>query len=154
MIEGIVSIILISTLSSFIGMFMNEMCDAWGFFCNQKSMALSSRAALNRIVRELKRVDQNTNIITHTSQEVTFRDVDGEMVTFMQSGDLLLRNSEVLMDGLETPTGVIFSYLDEDGDPTAITNQMRLVRCRLIARQGPNKFVVESASRIRVKRIK
>lgn len=141
-------------MSSFIGMFLNEMCDAWDFFCDQKSMALGTRAALNRIVRELKRVDQNTNIITHTTQEVTFRDIDGELVTFLQSGDLLLRNSEVLMDDLDTPVGLIFTYLDQDGNPTAIPNEMRLVRCRIIARQGSNKFVVESAARVRIKKIK
>ncbi|MBN2057500.1 MAG: hypothetical protein JW782_01715 [Candidatus Saganbacteria bacterium] len=148
------TIILVSFLSSFIGLYIREIVEAWDVFSGQKTMALSSRAAMNRIVREIKRINQNTNILTHASAEVTFIDVGNNTVTFLQSGTNLMRNSNVLLSDLQNPGGLTFSYLDEDGNPTAITNQMRLVRCRIITVKEENRYVIESAARIRIKRLK
>ena len=102
----------------------------------------------------LRRVRQSTNITTHTTKEITFIDVDSNTVTFSQSGSNLLRGSDILLENLQDPCGLTFTYHNASGAETAIPAQMSFVRCRLIALKGDNRYMLESAARIRVKRIK
>ncbi|MFH1347335.1 MAG: type II secretion system protein [Candidatus Margulisiibacteriota bacterium] len=154
LIETLMVIILVGIISFVFAIYIREGFSAWEFLSGQKSMTLSTRAALNRVVKELKRVKQSTNIITHTSKEVSFIDVDNNVVTFSQSGTNLLRGPDILLKNLRDPCGLQFTYLDKNGNQTAITNDMRVVRCLLTVVKGENKFVVESAARIRVRRIR
>lgn len=153
-IETIIVLVLVGILSLVFAVYIREGFGAWQFLSGQKRITLSSRAALNRVVKELKRAKQNTNIVTHTSQEVSFLDVENNTVTFSQSGSNLLRDSDVLLKNLQDPGGLNFTYLDKDGNQTAITSDMRVIRCRLTVVKGENKFVLESAARIRVRRVK
>ena len=154
LVEMVLMVILIGLLFFVFSFYIQESFAAWEFLSGQKSMSLSTRSALNRLSKELKRCQQNTNILTHTSQEVRFLDIDSNQVTFFQSGSDLMRNSDVLLDDLQDPGGLLLTYHDKDGNQTAITNQMRFIRCRLTAVKGENKVVLESASRLRVKRLK
>lgn len=154
LIEGIVVIVLVAIIALVVAFYIREGLFAWKFLSGQKNIALSTRAAMNRVSRELKRVKKNTNITTHASKEISFLDVSNNTVTFSQEGTALFRNSDILLENLQDPCGLNFTYLDKDGNQTAITNQMRVVRCRLIVVKDENKFVTESAARIRVKRIK
>jgi prepilin-type N-terminal cleavage/methylation domain-containing protein len=154
LIEQVVVLVIVGILALVFAVYIREGIGAWHFLSGQKNITLSSRAALNRVVKELRRIRQNTNITTHTSKEITFIDVENQTVTFSQSGSSLLRGSEVLLDDLQDPCGLNFSYLDDQGNETAITNQMRVVRCRLTVVKGDNKFVLESAARIAVRKIK
>lgn len=153
-IEMVMVIVVVGIISFVFAIYIREGFSAWEFLSGQKSMAMSTRAAINRVVKELKRVKQSTNILTHTTKEVSFIDVEDNTVTFSQSGSDLLRGSDVLLENLRDPCGLQFTYLDKDGNQTAITSDMRVVRCLLTVVKGDNKFVVESAARIRVRRIR
>ena len=147
-IETIIVVVLVGILSLFFAVYIREGFGAWQFLSGQKSITLSSRAALNRVVKELR---QNTEIKTHTSKEVSFLDVDNNVVTFSQSGSNLLRDSDILLQNLQD---LKFTYLDKDGNETAIPSDIRVIRCRLTVVKGENKFVLESAARIRVRKVK
>ena len=154
LIEAVLVIIITLVIALVIAFYIREGFSAWRFLSGQKNLALSTRAAINRVGRELKRVRRNTNITTHTSKEITFIDVYNNIVTFSQEGTSLMRNSDILLDNLQDPCGLNFSYLDGDGNETDITSDMRSVRCRLTVVKDENRFVLETASRIRIKRIK
>jgi prepilin-type N-terminal cleavage/methylation domain-containing protein len=153
LIEAIVTVVLVGIIFWVFAFYIRENFDAWKFTVGQKDMTLSSRVAINRVVRELRRMKKNTHIYTHASQEVSFKDVHNNIVTFKQSGSDLLRNSQVLLENLKDPGGLTFIYLDKDGNETAAVDDMRTVRCQLTVETDENKFVVESAARIRVKQI-
>lgn len=151
LIEGIVTAVLVGIIFWVFAFYIREDFDAWRFTVGQKDMVLSSRVAINRMVRELRR---DKEIYTHNSSEVTFKDINNDTVTFRQSGSDLLRNSRVLLENLKDPGGLTFIYLDKDGNETAVTDDIRAIRCRLTVEKGENRFVVESAARIRLKQIK
>ena len=152
LIEAIVVIVIIGIISFIFALYIREGFDAWRFLSGQKSIALSTRAAVNRMVRDLKRAKKNVNITTRTSKEVTFLDVYDQTITFSQEGTDLLRNSDILLDNLQDPCGLTLSYLDKDGSPTAVTDEVQVIRVRLIDLKDGNRFVIESAARIRVKK--
>jgi type II secretory pathway pseudopilin PulG len=152
--EAVIVIIIVVILAVVIALYIREGISAWQFFSGQKNLALSTRSAVNRVVRELKRCRQNTNITTHAAKEITFIDVDNKSVTFSQSGSDLMRDSDILLGNLRDPCGLTFTYLDEDGNQTAVPNQMRVVRCRLTVQEDANRFVIESAARIRIRKIR
>ncbi|MBN2057497.1 MAG: hypothetical protein JW782_01700 [Candidatus Saganbacteria bacterium] len=154
LVEGLIAVILIALLIFVIGLYIREGVAAWGFLGGQKRLILSQRAAMNRLTKELKRARQNTNILTHTTKEVRFLDIENNLVRFYQSGPNLMRDSEVLFGELQDPCGLSLTYHDSDGNETANPSEMAFIRCRMTSQSGDNRFVLESASRLRVRRIK
>lgn len=153
LIETIIVIMIVAVISMVIAFYLREGFHAWRFLSGQKSISLSTRAALNRVVREVKRAKKNTSISTYTSKEVSFIDVYNNSVTFWQSGSSLMRNSDTLLDDLRNPCGLQFTYLDKDGNVTLVKKDIRVIRCRLTAVKDESKFVIESAARIRIKKL-
>ena len=154
LIEAIVMIVLIAVLSSVFAVYIREGFNAWRFQSGQKNMVLSGRTALNRIIRELKHINKNTNIYSSSNQyRICFLDVMNNVVTYESSGTDLLRNSEVLLENLQTPDGLSFTYLDKNGLQTGNKSHIQVVRCRLTLVREDNKYVLESAARIRVREI-
>ncbi len=154
LVEAVLVVLLVGIIAVAIAFYIREGVDAWRFLSGQKNMALSTRAAVKRVVRELKRAKKNVNITTHATKEITFLDIYDNTVTFSQEGTVLYRNSDVLLGNLQDPCGLAFAYLDKDGNETDTTNQIRVVRVRLTTVKDANRFKIESAARIRVKRIK
>lgn len=154
LVEGILVITLATIITLVVAVYIREGVVSWKTLTGQKDLVLSSRSALARITREIKRIKQNNNILTHTSKECRFIDVDDEQVTFLQSGSNLMRNSDVLLENLQDPCGLQFTYLDKDGNETSTPNDMKIIVCRLIVTKAENRFVLQSAARIRVRRIR
>ena len=153
LIEAILVIMIIFVTSTVIGFYIREGAHAWKYISGQKSLSLASRAALNRVTRELRRAKKNSNITTFTSKEVTFLDTENNLVNFSQSGANLLRNADILLAHLQNPCGLKFTYLDRNGNETSSANQIATIRCRLTGVSEDNKFVIESAARIRIKKL-
>jgi prepilin-type N-terminal cleavage/methylation domain-containing protein len=153
LIEAIMVVVLIGIIASLFAFYISEAVDSWGFLTGQKKLAATSRAALYKIVREIKRVDRVGSIVTFASREVSFIDVDGQSVTYSQEGTSLLRNSDILLGNLEDPGGLTFFYLDENGNETSTREAIRAVRVHLSLEGNENRFVIESAARIRSRRL-
>ncbi len=154
LIEAIIMIVVTALLTFIFAVYIREGFQAWRYQSGQKNMALSTRTALNRIIRELKHINKNESLFSSSNQyEVSFYDVDGNIVTYESSGTNLLRNSEVLLENLQVPDGLSFTYLDENGMSTGNKADIRAIRCRLTAVKDDNKFVLESAAQLRVRGI-
>jgi len=149
LIETIVVIVLIGIISMVFAVYIREGFDAWAFISGQKGLAFETRAALYRTVREIKRINHNLGISTHTAQQITFVDIDNNTVTFSQEGTRLLRNSDILLENLKNPGGLTFSYLDQNGNTAVYRENIYTVRLRLITLKGQNRFVIESAAALR-----
>ena len=78
--------------------------------------------------------------------------VYNETITFAQKTTTLVRNDDILLDNLQDPCGLAISYLDKNGSQTAVTDEVQVIRVRLISQKDENRFVIESAARIRVKK--
>lgn len=153
LIEMITVITLIGIVSAVITFYLWEAIDVWTFLGGQKRMVVSSQTAMYKMVREFKRVDYNDNISHFTSKEVTFLDIDGDTISFSQEGTSLYRNSDVLLDDLDSSNGLVLTYLDEDGTPTPTGEEISVIRINLTVVRGENRFVIESASRIRMRKL-
>jgi len=149
LIETIIVIVLIGIISMVFAVYIREGFDAWTFISGQKGLAFETRAAIYRVVREFKRINHNLNISTHTTQQITFVDLDNNTITFSQEGTRLRRNSDILLENLKNPGGLTFSYLDKTGNPAIYRENIYTVRLRLITLKGQNRFVIESAAALR-----
>lgn len=78
------------------------------------------RVALTRMTRELQliRSATATDLTVTPSTEITFKDTSGASIRYYLSGTILMRNSQVLADGV---SGLSLTYLQRDGKTTTTT---------------------------------
>ncbi|MBU0672070.1 MAG: prepilin-type N-terminal cleavage/methylation domain-containing protein [Candidatus Margulisbacteria bacterium] len=149
LIESVVVIMLAAIIASVVALYIRESLTAWDFMSGQKNITSSSRAAGLRLVRELKRIKNNAGLSVQASTEVEFTDIDDKTINFRQDGTRLMRNQDVLSDKLSSPGGLLLTYLDKAGAATSDQKQVKTIRVRITAINGQNKFVMESAARLR-----
>lgn len=154
LIESIVAITLVAIISSVLAFYIFETVDAWTFLGGQKRLTISTTSALRKMVKELKRMNKSSTISTFSSKEVRLINIYGSTITFSQEGTALYMNSDLLLEDLDSSNGLILSYLDVDGNPTTNKEQIRTINIELKVVKGGNRFVIESASRIRVRRLR
>lgn len=72
-----------------------------------------ARVAMDYMVRELRNALSPSNISnTSGANSITFTDSSGNTITYSLSGSSLMRNSDVLADGISSLT---FTYYDKNG---------------------------------------
>ena len=151
LIESIMVIVLVSVISFVFALYIQEGFNAWQFLSGQKGIALSSRAALNRMVREIKKADPD-EIVDWSDHHFSFEDISDPpiSISYQQVGtDLMYNENDILLSNLEPGTGLQFTYLDENGIPPPAPQSIRVVICRLTVVRDDNRFVIESAARLR-----
>lgn len=84
--------------------------------------------ALERMARDIRAVRSSSDISTASSSQFTFTDITGTSITFNLSGSSLMRNSQILADGVNSVT---FSYFDSTGASTATLANIRYVTISL-----------------------
>ncbi|MDD5382104.1 MAG: prepilin-type N-terminal cleavage/methylation domain-containing protein [Candidatus Margulisbacteria bacterium] len=149
LIESIMVVILMGIMAFVFSVFILEGADAWRFITVQNNLALSSRAAVYIMAREIKRIKDVASLTTYASTEVAFTDVDNNPVAFRQSGAYLMRNSDVLLKKLKFPGGLFISYLNASGHQTATRDEIRTINIHVIVEDGTNRFIVDTAARLR-----
>lgn len=150
LIETVMAMVLMAIIAFVFFVYIGEGFNAWFFVSGQKGLIFSGRAAINRMVRELKRIDKNDHISVFTTSEVDFIDVDNNSVVYSQEATRVRRNGDDLVDNLLNPGGLIFTYLDNSGNGTWTQSNIRAIRVRLILVKGANRYVIESAARLRI----
>ncbi|NQT30238.1 MAG: prepilin-type N-terminal cleavage/methylation domain-containing protein [Candidatus Saganbacteria bacterium] len=150
LIESIMVIVLVSIIFFVFSFYIREVIDAWGMVGGQRQMAVSTRAALNRMMREMKRIKNLGEITIYTTDEVEFVDLDDTTVNFRQVSTNLFRNTSLLLEDLEDPGGLQVLYLDENGTHVTTQDAIRIIQIRLTTTDDGAKYVIESASRIRI----
>jgi len=138
--------VLVGILSAVFAFYIREAVLAWGFLSGQKSLVMASRGALNKMVRELKTASQ---MVTYTTSEVSFINTNGATVTFVQTGPDLYRGNYIILQNLKDPGGLGLTYLDQNGNQTALAPEIKTIWVELNCVNGANKFTLKSAAHLR-----
>lgn len=115
-IEFIVVIIILGILSGVGINFMLEVGRARLFQWQRKEISESAKIAIDRMSREIRRINSKTSVYTATSSAFRFIDIDSSDVTYDLSGSSLRRNQggtiNVLADNVSALT---FTYYNSSG---------------------------------------
>lgn len=149
LIEAVMVIALIGIISVGIGSFILTATQAWVLITGREAAINTSRTAMNRMTAEMRRIMRPSAIIVANPAECQFTDLDGQTIDYRQDGANLMRNADILAAGLETPSGLAFTYLDGSGEVTAVVTNVRSIRVRLSLVSGTQRAALESSARIR-----
>ncbi|MEO0094170.1 MAG: prepilin-type N-terminal cleavage/methylation domain-containing protein [candidate division WOR-3 bacterium] len=149
LIEAIIVITLIAIIAFGFGSFIVTAMQNWILVSSRDSLVNNARHAMNRLTAELRRIRKPQNILTYTTSEVEFIDIDANTINFKQSGVNLLRNTDVLVTNLATPEGLRFTYLDATGEVTNVKQNIRSIRVWVYLISKDQFTTLESSARIR-----
>lgn len=149
LIELVIIIAVLAVLSFVFGAFITESMDAWVFVKARENAMGTARYAMQRMVTEFRRIQKPNMIITSDDSEVSFVDIEAGTVTFSQEATNLRRNADILVTGLDAGDGLLFTYLDADGNPTSVNQNIRSIRALLRVNKFGQTFILESAARLR-----
>lgn len=149
LIEFVIVMVLLSVFSLFFAAFITQAADSWVFVRSREDAWSQARYSMNRIISELRRVNNPIQITVMQSAECLFVDISGQTVDFKQTGDELYRNSDILATGAQSPGGLVFTYLDSSGSPTAESLNIRSVRIKISIAKNLQSVTLESSARIR-----
>lgn len=97
------------------------------------------RIALERIARDLRKIQSPSGITTAAVNQLIFNDTDNTTITYALSGTSLTRNSQILASGIGS---LSFTYFDETGTSTAVLSAIRYITITLNVTQGNTNFNV------------
>jgi len=153
LIEFIIVIAILGVIAGLAVPFVIGAIDSWMLSKAERSNIFDARFALNRMVREIRQIKDDSSISTFTSTRFVFTDINNNTIEFAQSGDTLLRisggDSNELADDLRDSGGLTFTYLDTDGNTTATAADVRMVRIQVIIESGGSSVTLRSLSRLR-----
>lgn len=110
-------ILLVGIIAAVVAPAMIETGDAWLLSSRFQDNAVSSAiVAMNRMSRDIRRLKDDTSIITATqnSSSLTFVDLDSNTITYSLIGTTLTRTIGVSVDGLaDNVVSLNFQYFDD-----------------------------------------
>jgi len=149
LVESILVILIVGIMSVLFSFYILVGINSWEFSIGQKNLSRGAWMALNRMVREIRRIKGNTDILTWETSALGFIDIDDEDIFFRQSGTNLLRNSAVLMEDLMDPGGLVLTYLNESGGTVAAKSEIEVIRVKIRGITSSNIYTIEASSRLR-----
>lgn len=149
LIELIIVIFVLAILAFIFGALITKATDAWIFVKIRESSLGSARLSMNRILSELRRVQNPGLVDVMTPSECGFTDIDSNAVNFKQSGTDLLRNSDVLASNLDAQNGLVFTYLDENSNVATTNATLRIIAVKLTFNKNSQLITFESAANVR-----
>src|SRR5689334_11495059 len=71
------------------------------YYTNQNvtTANVQARLALERMTRDIHAIKDSSSITTASASQLTFTDVNGNVITYQLTGTQLMRNTQVLSDG-------------------------------------------------------
>ncbi len=147
LVELVMVIAVAGIIGVTLGVYVSTTLDSWALSRTERDIVFSARLALNRMIREIRQVKGVSDINVFNSDEFSFTDINSNSINFKQSGNSLLRNSDELSDKLQNPGGLTFTYLDANGNITAVKNDIRKVRVKLIIESGNSSITIQSQAR-------
>lgn len=121
LIEMVIVIVVMSIVATMVGTFMASAIHAYTGGRDANEVMGRGQFALERMKRELRELRSPADVTTWTATQFSFVDIYGQNIDYSFSGAQLLRNGQVMVDGI-TASG--FSYLQADGQtlPAASTD--------------------------------
>ena len=145
LVEIVVGIV-IGVLIAMVAYVMLEPVRGFVFTETRRAGMSTGELAMLRMVKDIARTQDPSQITTYTSTQITFTDYDSNVITFALSGSDLLRNGEVLARNVQS---LSFEYLDKDGFTTVVPADMRVVKVEFSMTAGGQVINLSSAERIR-----
>jgi len=104
------------------------------------------RLAIERMVRDIRVVRSANDIVTRTASDFMFTDISGNSIEYKLSGGNLLRNTQILADGVNSLT---FSYVDKNGNAVAGNTDVHYVGITLKITQDNANYSLTSSVYLR-----
>ncbi len=125
LIELVIVIVVVAVLASFVSHIVYYEVETFYVVTNRKEGVQNARFATQLMSRDLRQIMTPDSIINATADSIKFKDINGELMTYLYHNSQLLRNGDLLLDGT---TMFGFSFADDDGsamtfpvtDPTRI----------------------------------
>ncbi|MFC1571383.1 PilW family protein [Candidatus Margulisiibacteriota bacterium] len=149
LIEMIIATLVAGIIVGIFAVVINSGMDAWFFIKGQKSIMSETRAVLKRMVREIRRTKDADNILTFTTTNYEFNDIEDNTIDYQQDGTNLERNDAALLTNLASSDGLEFVYLDANGNVAASEGDIRTVQITIIVHDGDNEVRLRSAAGLR-----
>lgn len=150
LIELLITIAIVAVVVSVLAVVINSGLQAWFFIRGQREFMMDGRSALKRLVKEIRRIKSPADgLVVFTADQLHFRDIDDEVIIYTRSGTRLVRNGAVLLDNLEDPGGLVFTYLNSAGQPTTSREAIRLIGIELSLFGGDNRVRLKGAAGVR-----
>ncbi len=150
-IELIIAL-MIGTIFAYISsVIIGNMFASWFFVKDQTYDQMEGRTVVKRMIREIRSTRDTTasSIVTFTSREYSFVNVNNTAINFKQNGTYLFRNLDVIASGLDSLNGLNFEYLDSSSEATIDRARIRAVRVTLIIKHGTNQTKFRASGAIR-----
>ena len=148
LMEVLVMIVVMSILFGIGAKMISTTMHSWNMITQRKQMLFEGRMGMNRMVREIRLADPS-KITTFNPSDFNFTDIHNETIRFRLDGTTLKRNTDDLVEDLQSGSGLQLTYLDPNGDSAASAAQIRRIRIRLNLQKAGQTLAYESEARIR-----
>jgi type II secretory pathway pseudopilin PulG len=149
MIELILVIMIVAILSLVLSSFIMSATNSWIFVKSRQSALSEARSTIERMVREIRRINKPSSIVIADNSEIDFIDINSDNIDFYQNGSILLRNGEIIAEGVSNPGGLSLNYYDSSLNPTAIHQNIHYISICLTLVRGNETVTVKDGVRIR-----
>ncbi|NQU16841.1 MAG: type II secretion system protein [Candidatus Saganbacteria bacterium] len=151
LIEIIIGMVLLVIIVYGLGIFIIKGIDVWNLLRQRNALQAESRRVIVQVLDEVRKIPDTNNILVFDPIIFEFNNIDGENhnYTFDAVGGNLFHNGVSLSDNL-TANGLLFTYLDVFGNPTAVRDDIRAIRVEIKFERGAEIINIQSAVRLRV----
>jgi prepilin-type N-terminal cleavage/methylation domain-containing protein len=138
LIELIIVIVLLGIISVIATKMLAQGFNAYLTGKNILNADWQGRLAMERMVRDIRAIRSPTaGITTATATQLAFTDTNGTDIVYQVSGSNLMRNSQVLADGVQSIT---FSYFNQNGATTGVLSAIDYITIILNITQNNTTF--------------
>jgi len=114
LIELIIAMVLMSILAGFVSKIIFYEINTYEMIVDRKDELQSSRYAFHVMTRDIRQVLSPESIFHASGDSLTFNDIDTTMVSYKYQNSQILRNGDLLVDGV---SDFYFYYFDDAGNP-------------------------------------
>lgn len=121
LIEYIMVVVIMGVLIAIGAPLVFEAADAWLVQSKRKDMSESAKIAMDRITREIRRIQSKTSVTSASSSSFRFTDIDGRDITFDTSSSTLRRAENSAVNTLaDNVNSFSLTYYDANGAAIAV----------------------------------
>lgn len=141
LIELILTLLILSIIASIGSQVLQASFRA--YFTHQSITNANAQAnlALERITRDIDAIKAKNTITTASNTQLSFTDVYNNSITYQLVGTQLMRNNQVLSDGVSV---LAFDYLDQNAVSTNVLANICYVTVNFVILQNNIRYVIRT----------
>jgi prepilin-type N-terminal cleavage/methylation domain-containing protein len=128
LIEMIMVISLIGIVSNVVALMIYQGARSTLLQYELTHMQGESRIAIERLCREIRSIRLSSDLLVAQSSQIQFIDNQGQTITYSLSGDMVMRNTQPLV---EHCTSFVLAYFDQQGQATTVLSDIRFIQIQL-----------------------